>query len=48
MNQIFGDEWWCEIPQKPNPKYEYLLRILRAVKAGLAASMAVGQPEVVA
>lgn len=35
MRQIFGDEWWYSIPEKPNPDYEYLCRIIRAVQAGL-------------
>ena len=29
------DEWWYDLPQKPNPDYEYLSRIVDAVKAAL-------------
>lgn len=35
MRKIFGDEWWHAIPNKPNPDYEYLCQIIRAVQAGL-------------
>ena len=35
MQEIFGDEWWYCIPQKPNPRYEYLCRIIRAVQSAL-------------
>lgn len=35
LRQIFGDEWWRSIPEKPNPDYEYLCRIICAVQAGL-------------
>lgn len=35
MFKVFGDDWWYSIPQKPNPDYEYLCRIINAVKAGL-------------
>lgn len=33
---IFGDDWWHAIPTKINPDYAYLLRIVDAVKEGLA------------
>lgn len=32
---IFGEEWWYSIPNRPNPDYEYLCRIINAVKDGL-------------
>ena len=36
MISIFGgDEWWYEIPQKPNHEYEYLIRVIEAVKMAL-------------
>lgn len=35
MSDIFGDEWYDCIPQKPNPKYEYLCRIINTVKEAL-------------
>ncbi|MCB1949212.1 hypothetical protein, partial [Nitrosomonas sp.] len=38
MRAIFGDNWmYEETPTKPNPKYEYLCRIVDAVKAALTA-----------
>lgn len=35
IEEIFGPEWWYEMPSKPNPDYEYLCRILDAVKEAL-------------
>ena len=35
MKAIFGDEWWHSIPDKPNPDYQYLCRIIKAVQAGI-------------
>ena len=35
MQQIFGDEWWYCVPDIPNPDYEYLCRIIKAVQEGL-------------
>jgi hypothetical protein len=32
---IFGDEWWNALPQRPNPDYVYLCKIIEAVKEGL-------------
>ena len=29
---VFGDEWWCCLPEVPNPDYEYLCRIIETVK----------------
>jgi hypothetical protein len=31
----YGDEWWYSIPKKPNPDYEYLCRIITAVREAL-------------
>jgi len=36
MSRIFGDEYWHSIPKKPNPDYDYLSRILDAVKAAIS------------
>lgn len=33
---IFGDEWWYSMPSRPNPEYEYLCSIIKAVQEGLA------------
>ncbi|MEW6647151.1 MAG: hypothetical protein AB1450_08140 [Pseudomonadota bacterium] len=35
MHSIFGDEWWHNIPHKPNPDYQYLCRIINATKDGI-------------
>ena len=36
MFEVFGDEWWYCLPQRPNHKYEYLCRIINTVKEALA------------
>ena len=35
MYKIFGDEWYYQVPQQSNHKYEYLCRIINAVKEAL-------------
>lgn len=35
MVELLGDEWWYSLPEKPNPDYEYLCRIIKAVQAAL-------------
>lgn len=35
MYEILGDEWWCNLPDKPNPDYEYLCLIIRTVQQAL-------------
>jgi len=35
MHKIFGDEWWCDIPDMPNPDYQYLCRIITEVQKGI-------------
>ena len=35
MQKIFGDEWWYSLPTKPNPSYQYLLRIIDTVQSAL-------------
>jgi hypothetical protein len=35
MHDIYGDDWWYGLPEAPNHKYEYLCRILNAVKDAL-------------
>jgi len=32
MHKIWGDEWWYSLPDKKNPDWEYLDRIVSAVK----------------
>jgi len=32
MEKVIGDEWWREIPEIANPKYDYLCRIIEAVQ----------------
>jgi hypothetical protein len=45
MSKIFGSEWWSAIPEKENPDYQYLCRIIRAVQEGLKLSGLVKQKE---
>lgn len=35
MHEIFGDDWWLGLPSKPNPDYQYLCRIIKAVQSAL-------------
>ncbi len=35
LQKILGEEWWHSIPEKTNPDYEYLCRIIKAVQSGL-------------
>lgn len=35
MREIFGDEWWYSLPTKPNPSYQYLIRIIETVQTAL-------------
>lgn len=35
MTICYGDEWWCCIPEKINPEYVYLGKILTVVKEAL-------------
>jgi hypothetical protein len=35
LYKVYGDEWWCCLPKSPNPEYEYLDRIITAVKEAL-------------
>ncbi|NOQ52390.1 MAG: hypothetical protein GQ578_09280 [Desulfuromonadaceae bacterium] len=39
MHKIYGDEWWHSLPDKINPDYEYLCRIILAVKAALKTTL---------
>lgn len=36
MVNRLGDEWWCRLPEKPNPEYAYLCRIIKTVQAALS------------
>lgn len=35
LYEIFGQEWYYYLPQKPNPKYQYLCRIVDTIKEAL-------------
>lgn len=35
MEAVIGDEWWTDLPEKENPDYTYLIRIIQAVREGL-------------
>lgn len=36
MQRVFGDEWWYSLPTKPNPAYQYLCRVIKAVQEAFA------------
>ena len=36
LNVLLGDDWQCALPEKRNPEFEYIERVVTAVKAGLA------------
>lgn len=38
LYEVLGDEWWYLTPKKPNPQYEYLCRIINAVKAAFSSN----------
>lgn len=35
MEEVFGCDWYCDIPQMENPKYRYLNRIIDLTKEAL-------------
>ena len=35
LSSVFGEEWWCCLPEEANPDYTYLQRIVVAVQDGL-------------
>ena len=35
MDELMGPEWWYRLPDKPNPDYQYLCRIIKTVQQGL-------------
>lgn len=38
--KLIGDEWWYnDLPEKTNPKYEYLCRIIDAIKKALSTEL---------
>ncbi|TSJ84602.1 hypothetical protein [Chitinimonas sp. BJB300] len=39
IQRVFGYEWWYQLPQKPNPEYEYLCRIIAAAQEGVKAAL---------
>lgn len=36
LYSIFGDEWWYDIPQRPNVEYNHLLRIVKTIQQAIA------------
>lgn len=38
MYDVFGDDWCFDIPQKRNPKFDYLCEIINVVKEALATN----------
>lgn len=37
--RIIGDDWWCSIPETTNHEYEYLVRIVSAVREALQQTL---------
>lgn len=35
LSQVYGHEWYMDLPEITNPDYQYLCRIILAVQAGL-------------
>ncbi len=35
LYNVLGEDWWFDIPKKPNHEYQYLCRIIDAVRDGL-------------
>lgn len=35
LTKLIGDEWWYDIPEKTNPEYQYIRKIVETVKEGL-------------
>jgi len=35
LYEIFGCDWYDSLPQTPNPKYEYLRRIVKTIQAAI-------------
>lgn len=40
LTELLGDEWWYRLPEKDNPDYTYLTRIITAVKSALKGGAA--------
>lgn len=40
LSRVLGEEWWYEIPDRPNPDYQYLCRIIKAVQMALRSMSA--------
>lgn len=40
---VFGGEWYDDLPKKPNPDYEYLCRIIKTVQEALRLEQPVGE-----
>lgn len=38
LGRIYGCDWWHSIPEKTNPEYTYLTRVIDTVKAALKES----------
>lgn len=32
VHEVLGDEWWYCLPKEPNPSYQYLERVIKAVR----------------
>lgn len=43
MEAVIGDEWWMALPEKENPDYTHLIRVIQAVREGLRLYIAQGK-----
>jgi hypothetical protein len=39
LQKVYGSEWWYALPEKPNPDYVYLCRIVTAVQSAFCSEM---------
>lgn len=43
MEAVLGEDWWMDLPEKENPDYTHLIRVIQAVREGLCQYIAQGQ-----
>ncbi|MGV2703469.1 UNVERIFIED_CONTAM: hypothetical protein MT382_08670 [Aeromonas salmonicida] len=43
MEAVLGEEWWMDLPEKENPDYTHLIRVIQAVRVGLSQYISQGQ-----
>lgn len=43
MEAVLGEDWWMDLPEKENPDYTHLIRVIQAVREGLRQFISQGQ-----